>query len=87
MMACVLEHRCVPSGIRHTRFEGHISHCCMAFELVFDVSRRTVREEGWLGALLTETDAEGKQIWTDRETEQLRVLRHEIEKALGAEAQ
>ena len=87
VMACVLEHRCVPSGIRHTRFEGHISHCCMAFELVFDVSRRTVREEGWLGALLTETDAEGKQIWTDRETEQLRVLRHEIEKALGAEAQ
>ena len=87
VMACVLEHRCVPSGIRHTRFEGHISHCCMAFELVFDVSRRTVREEGWLGALLAETDAEGKQIWTDRETEQLRVLRHEIENALRAEAQ
>lgn len=85
VMACVLEHRCVPSGIRHTRFEGHISHCCMAFELVFDVSRRTVREEGWLGALLAETDAEGKQIWTDRETKQLRILRHEIEKSLGAE--
>ena len=29
-------------------------------------------------------DAEGKQIWTDKETEQLRVLRREIEKAWGA---
>ena len=87
VMACVLEHRCVPSGLRRTRFEGHISHCCMAFELVFDVSRRTVKEEGWLWALLAETDAEGKQIWTDRETEQLRVLRREIEKVLGEDEQ
>ena len=81
VMTCVLEHRCVPSGIRHSRFEGHISHCCMAFELVFEVSRRTVKEEGWLRILLAETDTEGKQIWTDRQTEQLRVLRQEIEKA------
>ena len=63
------------------------THCCMAFELVFDVSRRTVKEEGWLWALLAETDAEGKQIWTDRETEQLRVLRREIEKVLGEDEQ
>ena len=82
VMACVLEHRCVPSGIRHSRFEGHISHCCMAFELVFEVSRRTVQEEGWLRSLLAEKDTEGKQIWTDRQTEQIRVLRHEIEKWL-----
>ena len=84
VMACVLEHRCVPSGIRHSRFEGHISHCCMAFELVFEVSRRTVQEEGWLRSLLAEKDTEGKQIWTDRQTEQIRVLRHEIEKWLAA---
>jgi putative nucleotidyltransferase with HDIG domain len=83
VMACVLEHRCVPSGIRHSRFEGHISHCCMAFELVFEISRRTVKEEGWLGMLLAETDAEGKQIWTDRQTVQLCVLRQEIGKAWG----
>ncbi|MBO7664219.1 MAG: HD domain-containing protein [Clostridia bacterium] len=83
VMACVLEHRCVPAVLRHSHFEGRISHCCMAFELVFEFSRRTVREEGWLRALLAETDADGKQIWTDRETEQLRILRREIEKAWG----
>ena len=55
----------------------------MAFELVFEISRLTVKEEGWLRILLAETDAEGNQIWTDRETEQLRVLRREIEKAWG----
>ena len=83
VMTCVLEHRCVPFGIRHSRFEGHISHCCMAFELVSEVSRLTVKEEGWLRILLAEADAEGKQIWTDRQTSQLRLLRHEIEKAWG----
>lgn len=83
VMACVLGHRCVPREIRRTRFEGRISHCCMAFELVFDVSRRTVREEGYLKALLVETDADGKRIWSERETEQLRILRAEIEKAWG----
>ena len=83
VMACVLEHRCVPSKIRHSRFEGHISHCCMAFEMVFEISRRTVKEEGWLSALLAEKDEKGQQIWTDRQTEQLRILRCEIEKAWG----
>lgn len=83
VMACVYEHRCVPAGLRRSHFEGRVSHCCMAFELVFEVSRRTVKEEGWLRRLLAETDAEGKQIWTDRETEQLRILRLEIEKAWG----
>jgi len=84
VMACVAEHRCVPGKIRHSRFEGHIAHCCMAFELVFEISRRTVKEEGWLRMLLAERDPAGKQIWTDRETEQLRMLRGEIEKAWGS---
>ena len=83
VMACVMEHRCVPAALRRSHFDGRVSHCCMAFELVFEFSRRTVREEGWLCALLAETDTEGKQIWTDRETEQLRILRREIEKAWG----
>ena len=83
VMACVTERRCVPARLRRSHFEGRVSHCCMAFELVFDISRRTVREEGWLLALLAETDENGKQIWTDRETEQLRLLRREIEKAWG----
>jgi putative nucleotidyltransferase with HDIG domain len=83
VMACVLAHRCVPSRILRSRFEGHISHCCYAFDMVFDISRRTVMEEGWLSALLMEKDKEGKQIWTDRETAQLRVVRREIENAWG----
>ena len=83
VLACVLEHRCVPSKLRHSRFEGHISHCCMAFEMVCEISRRTVKEEGWLSALLAEKDGQGNLIWTDRETAQLRVLRREIENAWG----
>jgi len=83
VMACVAEHRCVPGKLRRSHFEGRIAHCCMAFELAFEVSRRTVKEEGWLRMLLAETDTSGKQIWTDRETEQLRILRKEIEKAWG----
>ena len=83
VMACVTAHRCVPRALRHSHFEGRIAHCCMAFELVFEISRRTVREEGYLLALLAEEDATGRQIWTDRETEQLRILRREIESAWG----
>ena len=83
VMACVLEHRCVPARLRRSRFEGHVSHCCLAFELVFPIARQTVKEEGWLLLLLAETDAEGKQLWNDTETEQLRILRREIEKAWG----
>ena len=83
VMACVLEHRCVPSRIRHSRFEGHISQCCMAFEMVFEISRKTVKEEGWLLALLAETDEQGKPIWTRKEAEQLRIVRREIENTWG----
>ncbi len=83
VMACVLEHRCVPKGLVRSRFEGRITHCCMAFELVYQISRLTVRDEGFLLSLLAETDAQGKQIWTDQETKQLRILRREIEKAWG----
>ena len=83
VMACVAEHRCVPGKLRHSRFEEHISHCCMAFELVFEISRRTVKEEGWLRLLLAETDPAGHPIWSEGEAEQLRTVRTEIEKAWG----
>ncbi len=83
VMTCVLEHRCVPKKLVRSRFEGCITHCCMAFELVYKISRLTVRDEGFLLRLLAETDTDGKQIWTDRETKQLRVLHNEIEKAWG----
>ena len=83
VMACVAEHRCVPRQLRHSRFDGLIAHGCMAFELVFEVSRRTVKEEGWLRKLLSDVDSSGKPVWTNREAEQLAVLRNEIEKAWG----
>lgn len=84
VMECVLQHRCVPRAIRRTRFDVHISHCCMAFELVFPQSRRIVREQGYLDRMLAEYDANGKPLWTEKERAQLRVLRDEIGKALGA---
>lgn len=85
VMACVYQHRCVPREIRKTRFEGRISHCCMAFELVFPESRRIALEQGFLSRLLAERDADGQWLWTERERAQLRVLRNEIRKALDGE--
>lgn len=83
VMSCVYEHRCVPRGIRKTRFEGRISHCCMAFELVYPESREIVQEQGFLDRLLAEQDEEGHLLWSDREREQLRTVRREIETAWG----
>ena len=78
VMACVYEHRCVPRSVRRTRFDNHISHGCMAFELVFDESRRIAAEQGFLDRLLAEKDENGRQIWNGKETEALRILRQEI---------
>jgi putative nucleotidyltransferase with HDIG domain len=83
VMDYVYKHRCIPRGIRHSHFEGRISHCCMAFELVFDISKKTVRQEGYLLNLLATTDDKGNLIWTDKETRQLEIVRKEIEKVLG----
>lgn len=81
VMDCVLSHRCVPRAIRKNRFEGHISHCCLAFELVFPETRRIVREQGFLNRLLTEYDADGKALWNETQRAQLNVLRREIKNA------
>ena len=80
-MDCVLEHRCVPRAIRKNRFEGHISHCCFAFELVFPETRRIVREQGFLNRLLAEYDTEGKPLWNETQRAQLDIVRREIENA------
>ena len=85
VMDCVREHRCVPRSIRKTRFEGHLSHCCMAFELVYPESRRIVREQGYLSRLMAEEDGDGKPIWSEKQREQLRTLRQEIEGQLWQE--
>ena len=81
VMDCVRAHRCIPRALRKTRFDGHISHCCLAFELVFQETRRIVREQGFLNQLLAECDAEGKPLWNERERAQLCVLRGEIDAA------
>ncbi len=83
VMQCVREHRCVPRDLRKTRFDGHISHCCMAFELVYPESIRITMEQGYLDRLLSVYDEDGKPLWSEKESAQLNILRKEIEKALG----
>ncbi len=80
VMECVYSHRCIPRNIRKTRFEGYISHCSLAFELEFDETRRIVAEQGFLFKLLEGTDAQGKVLWSDKQLEQLRIVRQEIKK-------
>ncbi len=83
VMECVYKHRCVPRDIRKNRFDGHISHCCMAFELVFGESRKITAKQGFLLKLLTEVGEEGQDLWNEKEKSQLKVLRDEIEAAWG----
>ena len=83
VMDCVRGHRCVPRSLVRTRFEGTISHGCMAFELVFQKSRQQTREQGFLNQVLADSDAEGKPLYNERERAQLGILRDEIEKAWG----
>ena len=83
VMECVRAHRCVPRSLLKTRFEGGISHCCLAFELVFPETWRIVREQGFLGRLLAECGADGEPLWSEKERKQLRVVRREIEAVFG----
>lgn len=53
VMQCVLEHRCVPRTFDMTPFEALLAQCCMGFELVYDESRRIVKEQGYLDRLLS----------------------------------
>ncbi|MCR4763885.1 MAG: HD domain-containing protein [Lachnospiraceae bacterium] len=52
VMQYVRKHQCVPRNTEYTAFEGLISQCCMAFELVYPESRRIVREQGYLDSLM-----------------------------------
>lgn len=83
VMRCILEHRCVPRQLRRTRFEGFLSHGCLAFELTFDESRRIARSQGYLAHYLAETDADGNPLWNEEEMKQLRILKEEIGKVWG----
>ena len=83
VMDCVRAHRCIPRALRKTRFEASVSHCCLAFELVFPETRRIVREQGFLIRLLSERGADGKPLWAEKEREQMRMVRREIEAVFG----
>ncbi len=52
VMQYVRKHQCVPRNTEYTAFEGLMSQCCMAFELVYPESRRIVKEQGFLDTLL-----------------------------------
>ena len=83
VMRCVKEHRCVPSYVRKTFFDRRVSHCCLAFELLFEESRRITREQGYLQKLLTMQDADGICIRNDQQLHQLAMVEREIERAWG----
>ena len=51
IMQCIKEHRCVPRTFNTTPFESLLSQCCLAFELVYDESRKIVKEQGYLNKL------------------------------------
>ncbi len=81
VMKCVKQHRCVPSNVRKTVFDSRVSHCCLAFELVYEESRKIAKEQGYLKKLLTMQDGDGLSVRDDRHLAWLAVVEEEIEKA------
>lgn len=81
VMKCVMEHRCVPRDVRKTFFDRRVSHCCLAFELVYEESRVITREQGYLHKLLTMQDEDGLQTRNSAQLEKLALVEREIEKA------
>ncbi len=75
VMECVREHRCVPRIGETTAFEGLISQCCMAFELICPESRRIAREQGYLDMLTDIPLQPGPQ-------KQMEELKAELERVL-----
>ena len=81
VMKCVKEHRCVPSHVRKTSFDRRVSHCCLAFELVYEESRQITREQGYLQKLLSMQDEDGVNVRNERQLLQLAMVEEEIERA------
>ena len=52
IMQCVREHRCVPREPGRNQFEVWVARMCMAFELVYPISRRLTKEQGYLARIL-----------------------------------
>lgn len=90
---CVMGHRCVPRNVRRTVFDGYVGHCCMAFELEFEESRKIAARQGYLLMLLQEKGADGQAQKDGSEfltgagraarLETLDIVRTEIEKSWG----
>ena len=76
LMEGVYEHRCISRDImvERTAAESYMSHCMLAFELVYDESRKIAAEQGDLAALLT---FESKNEDTKRK---FAVLKQELER-------
>jgi len=81
VMDCVRAHRCVPRSQRRTIMDLRVSHCCMAFELEYPVSRQIAVEQGHLLQLLEMRDPDGQ--WLRGGLEQMRTVRGEIEASWG----
>jgi hypothetical protein len=83
VMACVMEHRCVPRDARRSILDGMISHCCMAFELVYEVSRRLAVENKDLMRMLEAAEKIACERWGADASCTMKIVRREIEKSLG----
>ncbi len=81
VIACVKAHRCVPSSVRKTLFDRRVSHCCLAFELVYEESRQIAKEQGYLQKLLTMQDGDGLSAQNSIQLAQLALVEEEIKKA------
>ena len=72
IMQCVREHRCVPRIGERTEFEVWVSRYCMAFELVYPISRRLAKEQGFLKKIL------GRSPQNPKEEEQMALICREL---------
>ncbi len=72
VMQCVREHRCVPRMDGRSSFEVWVSRMCMAFELVFPISRRITKEQGYLAQILR------RKTGTPQEEAQMEEIRGEL---------
>ena len=83
IMESVMAHRCIPRDIRRSDFEVRVSHCCMAFELVYPRSRELALQQGYLQKMLRATEENGSCNWNPVQRGQMEVVRREIERAWG----
>lgn len=81
VMEYVKNHSCIPRDIIESGFELHISHICMAFEIVYEESRRMILEQGYLKHLLALKDDKGEGLWNEKESRQLKCTEEELGKA------